>query len=408
MKINKLISHLFVLYVFFIGFEGFLRYLFVSIHVPILYYFRDIFLLVMFGLSLYYYKKRYSVPKLFVYASVLLYYGFIISLFNVGNISQSLFGIKILFPFLVGVLSFKILDFKLIYKYLVFILTILIIGMFYDVYFDFPWNGLEYSIGSTVMNTSRDWQMGLIDRISGLSRTSFNAGILILLLSLIIYSQTKSVIFNIINIILSFVAIILTTTKGLILIYLIIISFITFNYFFLKIKSLGKTILLFTFSLSALILIWAYVGTIDIYSDDTIVSLILNSFYIRITDAWPNGIDFIINNGSIFFGRGLGGIGSAQIFFESNFYNPADNNTLLLYGFFGFFGPLFFIILLFSVKIKIINKEDFLMFLILFVFFGYGIVANTLDSNILSFMAGIGIAHFRRANEYLYRHSNVK
>jgi hypothetical protein len=46
----------------------------------------------------------------------------------------------------------------------------------------------------------------------------------------------------------------------------------------------------------------------------------------------------IVERGSPFFGRGLGGIGAAQFYFEPALYSPADNIAVYLFGTFGVLG----------------------------------------------------------------------
>jgi hypothetical protein len=63
--------------------------------------------------------------------------------------------------------------------------------------------------------------------------------------------------------------------------------------------------------------------------------VIFSSIGMRFAATWPDAISLITDSGNLFFGRGLGGIGAAQLHFEPAYYNPVDNMYLSLYAGFG-------------------------------------------------------------------------
>ena len=56
------------------------------------------------------------------------------------------------------------------------------------------------------------------------------------------------------------------------------------------------------------------------------------SFEDRLTWAWPDGFNLVIQHGSTILGRGIGGIGAAQKYYEPELYAFADNLYLYIYG----------------------------------------------------------------------------
>jgi len=61
----------------------------------------------------------------------------------------------------------------------------------------------------------------------------------------------------------------------------------------------------------------------------------LSSFMDRVDFMWPDALSGWLDHGSLFIGRGLGGIGFPQLGFEWWRYNAADNLMIYLFASFG-------------------------------------------------------------------------
>jgi hypothetical protein len=67
----------------------------------------------------------------------------------------------------------------------------------------------------------------------------------------------------------------------------------------------------------------------------------LSSFMDRVDFMWPDALDSWLDHGNLFIGRGLGGIGFAQLGMEWWRYNAADNMMIYLLASFGLMGLLY-------------------------------------------------------------------
>jgi hypothetical protein len=61
----------------------------------------------------------------------------------------------------------------------------------------------------------------------------------------------------------------------------------------------------------------------------------VSSFEQRVTATWPDGLALPSRGGHWLTGRGLGGIGVAQMYFEPSIFNSGDNFFVYLWGAFG-------------------------------------------------------------------------
>ena len=61
--------------------------------------------------------------------------------------------------------------------------------------------------------------------------------------------------------------------------------------------------------------------------------------------AWPEAIELIHDSGNSLLGRGIGGLGTSQLYFEHDLYNPGDNMFIHIWANYG----IIFLILLIGV-----------------------------------------------------------
>jgi hypothetical protein len=57
----------------------------------------------------------------------------------------------------------------------------------------------------------------------------------------------------------------------------------------------------------------------------------LHSYEDRLRNMWPEAFDLWLHNGTFLTGRGLGGLGTAQTYFESPLFNAGDNLHLYIF-----------------------------------------------------------------------------
>ena len=60
-------------------------------------------------------------------------------------------------------------------------------------------------------------------------------------------------------------------------------------------------------------------------------------------ETWPAALDFLKSAGDPFLGRGIGGIGVSQLYFEKQYYIPGDNLFVYAFGYFGVMSIIYFV-----------------------------------------------------------------
>jgi hypothetical protein len=199
--------------------------------------------------------------------------------------------------------------------------------------------------------------------------------------------------------------IILTTTKGIIFSYLIIslIQIIKSTGFGRRLRIIEKipTILL------AFMVAFPVITTvfkIQLNVESLISRILFRSFEERLENIWPSVFELLFKDGSIVFGRGIGGFGTSQAKFELSQYVSPDNLFLYLYGVFGIFS----ILLVCYVLIKLLNikswrgtvKTMFYEFFI--VLFSYGIFSTAIENPFFIFFVGLAFSFL-----LLHKHNAV-
>lgn len=393
MKRNKLNLELvlFRIYIIIMIFEAPIRYFLNIAGLASLIYIKDMIIIVLFVLSL----KKIKISKIHLICIVSILISLTVSIMYIDNIRQILFFIlKILLIFIVGVVQYKniIEDFSNNNKFYKVCYVIVVLGIILNYFITFPWEGLTYSFGDDITITaSKSWSTGGKKRLSGFSRASYNAAVQIGIFSLIIMENTKNKIRKFGIQLLTILVIWLTTTKGILVGYIIILII---DQLLPKKEMFLKTLI----TVSAIIMILLPLFSI---SCDPIFEFLkenlnwetyikyISSFESRLKSTWPDTFDLISNNGNIIFGYGFGGIGVAATIYDSNNVTPADNMFVYLYGTIGLLSLFFIIWIMFkSYKLKIDFKQEKIIYYILSLIFLYGIVANVFEETMLNIYLG--------------------
>lgn len=373
--------------------EGLIRYILNSKGLAAAFYIKDIIIVILFILAL----RKMKVTTKHIIGILFIMISFITSLIYINNIKQILFFLlKVLMVFLVGVLQYKniIKDINENKKFYEICYIIVIIGIFLNNFITFPWEDLTYSIGNGIeVSASRFWTTSGIKRLSGFSRASFDAATHVVILSIIVKSKNRKK--NILNIVVSIIAIWLTTTKGLLIAY-IILNIINSNIFY---KKLFKEILI-TVSIILMIVLpifSLYCDNVFQYLKENLDSLVykkyIASFEDRLKDTWPDAFYNVKQNGNIILGKGFGGFGvSESLYSDADTYTPGDNVFVYLYGTMGIISIPFLIWIVIK-SYKLNNSEYKIIYDILCIIYMYGIVSNILEEPILCLYFGCSIGY---------------
>ena len=249
---------------------------------------------------------------------------------------QVVLGLWILVPFFYGisVWSNLLTHWNRLCFCLFFLWGSAVIGVLLNLVYTWPWMGFHYAFQGFDIEGSRLWTTSGYLRLPGFSRASFAVANQLLLLGLTLFfllTGWKKIALWLI----SGTVILLTTTKTALGIWLSLT-------FLLMLQYLPSACLLPTFwRIIPILLTFIVIGG-PLYSICSHVSLIesplLHSLTDRLNWMWPMTFQMIIKHGNWLFGRGIGGIGTAQRAFNSSLYCPADNFALYLFGLGGILG----------------------------------------------------------------------
>jgi hypothetical protein len=360
---GKLVCELFLkVYFIYIAFEAAIRYLFFEINLPFMVYMIKILMLILMLFNI----KRFMgceqrVFYVFIFSSILT------GLYYLG-IERVAIAFLIFIP-LIFFLHFDALNYisNISTRFLFICLVLSSAGVCIDSYINFPWEGYLAQLGNYEIQVNRLWWTDGVERLSGFGRSSFETAtyvsvIFTLLLGKINNKINATAIFG-----FCFYIIYMTTTKGAMLA-------IIASYLFYIIPSMWLRIKIFY--IYAIIIIGNVILIIPLF--DLKFEWLINNFnslYERIAYMWPYSIN-IINDTSIMFGTGLGGVG-VSLAKTGSMWAAVDNYWLYLYATFGLVG---YLIYLCSLLIAIPNLV-FSKYIVTYVFlFVYGFTTNVIES----------------------------
>lgn len=389
-----------VLFIFLIkeALDGLFRYYANGIGMPFLVYAPVGF---MFLYLVFFLLSNFSVQVnkyIFVEFLVVVVWLFI-GLINNG-LTQSLFAVYILIPFFFGQVSYNVLfieSFKL--SRVVFILILVsFLGVILDVLYKMPWEGFYYQIGGLELEGSRQWSAFGLFRFAGFTRSSYALASFILFGLLFLYGKINNFLYFILWI-FGGVAIAITTTKGILLVYLLLSLIIL-------LKSISKDLFIFSSKsviwISSVIMVFLPLSTLffsfSLNTNNLIQKFIFSSFEIRLVEAWPEAFSLLDKASSYLVGEGFGTVGTASLLYSASNYNPGDNLFVYLFLIFGITSILGLIILFFKIPMGyLIQREELALFGLIFILI-YGIFSNILENPILSFFLGVLVAKISNIN----------
>jgi hypothetical protein len=377
------------------GFESVVRWVLDMAHVGALIYVRDAGLLIAIALGvcvLLYERKNVSRAFWLVWFVLI---GGLIALSSGLQLQQVLFGIKIWLPFIAGFLLVESQTVTRLHRprFWALVWGLLCIGIFVNYFYRYPWTGLSYRVGSVDVVGNREWSAGGVPRLSGFSRSSFDAAASILILFVYLFSTFKRRVARLLLVLLSAVAIALTTTKGVMGVFLGTLLFLPLQSGVgnkvVRLKKLAPGTICLIAAIGLLIPVVSLRIPFPQLRKGSIEDWLFSSLLDRAWTTWPDAFGWL-SDWQLLIGRGIGGIGVPQYLFESPLSaNPADSMFVYLYVTAGLLGAGFYLFSAWaSAYLSYENKPDRLVFLLLFCLFGYGITTNVIEDSVLAMAYG--------------------
>jgi O-antigen ligase/polysaccharide polymerase Wzy-like membrane protein len=312
---------------------------------------------------------------------------------------QSTVGFYIWLPFIAGLLLSLQHNERVLFKSMLALWCIAVVGVLINSVVDFPWAGASYEVLGVPREIARKWSYLGFDRIAGFGRASFAAAYMILFYSCcILVSQKYSLVIRWGSYLFTGYALFLTTSKSPILIWAIIPIFLSVYETagaLLGRQSLvpfywAKSSIIFLLVLLIGLPLWGNIPDIA-QNRLQIYFFTFTSLTDRMQITWPDAFALLAHGGNMLLGRGVGGIGTPQQFYETDLYNYADNLFVYLYVSTGLVGVIaIFSALIANLKATFIsNRQKFKeTYILLFYLLGLGISVNVIDGPVQALLLG--------------------
>jgi len=318
-----------------------------------------------------------------------------ISLLSGLGIAQTLFGVKVWLPLVLG---FLLVEAKVVphlnHPKTWFLLWAVVCAGVLVNYFDrLPWAGLTVQVGDVAISGNREWTAAGVKRLSGFSRTSFDAAIIVLLLHLYLVCVWRSLFVRTVLTLVSGLVIALTTAKGAAGAFVLVTACLPFLGFARRTDSAWRVLFLAALVvLAAIGLVFPLVSLqipLPRLPEGSPEHWLLSSIVSRAWDTWPRALR-LLEDWQAVTGRGLGGIGAAQYAFEPGRANPADSFFVYVYVTGGILGAWFYLALLYaSRKLQLQRVEHQIAYLVLLCLFAYGLTINVIESAVFAIVIGM-------------------
>lgn len=375
----------------FYAFEGVIRYGFHLIGVDELIFIRDALLILpLLAMFLSQLTSRKVHPAFTIFFLIVLLHGLVMML-NIGSFPAVAYGAKMFLAALAGAIGATILlkPSRRMLMFFLIIWSVSWVGILVEKYYvEWPWMGMEATIGDVQVDISRDWQISGADkRAGGFTRSSINAANLMPLLALVLIFNLRNVPLRAVIALGTIPAVYWTTQKGTILAYVLTLGVLMLNP--KRPVTMLKCGLLLAIAL-AVILPIAMPGYTMPNENGGVFSF--GSFYMRVDWMWPDAWKWIHSHEAFPFGVGLGGISGAMRLYLPSEFNAGDNIFIFFYAYFGVMTFVYLgAILIAAAKAEQSELSGEALAILCFLFF-YGCVISLLEDQMASLFFGAALA----------------
>ncbi|HEY4069418.1 MAG TPA: hypothetical protein VGM74_21100 [Burkholderiaceae bacterium] len=311
-----------------------------------------------------------------------------------GTLFQRLFGVKIFMPLLFGVVVFPAIqrNMGLFTKAMAAFFAVTVVGVFANEFVgQWPWEGLSYATAFGTVDATREWWMaGGARRLPGFARASFDAAMIIGLTGVVLLTRVRSFWLKALIAGAGFTAIVMTTSKGMVLAFAIASPWLTLGKRSDGSLRIGKSLAL------SLLLVTCLVPTVfmvvSVREDASGVPEILTSLWDRFSWMWPNAYSLVPNYFGALSGVGPGGIGGALDYPQAlGVPNAGDSIFVYFYVTFGLAGIVYLAFPLVALlqKTKGELEGSFAWIGLLIIAYGYGLSINMVEQAFFTSIFGL-------------------
>ncbi|MEM7081906.1 MAG: hypothetical protein AAF465_04175 [Pseudomonadota bacterium] len=312
--------------------------------------------------------------------------------FQFGGVIQTAMGVYVLLPFWFGLACCPVLfkNWDRVARFIPVLYIVATSGVLINYVVTYPWEGFGYNVGNLDVEGSRQWYAsGGVKRLAGLSRASFDAAVHIILFGILFALTIRNPLLRMTVWVLTFVAAVPTNSKGMLLVVVVLTPVILLR------EKLPRSFMTFQLAFFAALAMLLPLSTLlfefhSQFSNPTLANATY-SFYDRLNDMWPRAWLLLHEEGHWLMGRGIGGIGTSQTYFEPSLFNAGDNLFMYWFVVLGWSGLLgFLLILLRSLRLKPnespAQMRIYCLFMALMV---YGSMTNIVENSVFALVCGL-------------------
>lgn len=269
---------------------------------------------------------------------------------------------------------------------------VVVAGVLANQLVEYPWEGFGYSVGDLDVEGSRQWYAtGGGKRLAGFSRASFDAAVQVQLMGILLAIQTRSRLLRTLVWALTIAAILPTNSKGILMVAAVMTPIVLFRGVLPEspLRALPALFGAVGLALPMATLVFTFSSPLS----DPFLANATFSFYDRLNYMWPEAWSLLDEKGHVLLGRGIGGIGTAQNYFEPALFNAGDNLFMYWFVVFGWAAlPGFLLILLRTLRLRPFrDPEEMRIYCLLLATLVYGTMTNIVENAIFALVTGVVI-----------------
>lgn len=396
-RFSTLPFNVLVFYLSTLVLEGPLRFALNEIGFPSAIYLRDVALFLVVVLA--FFSPRSIGGReinLFLTAIVLiLLLHTIWGVFYLNSFAQAVFGLKLFLPVIFGVVCYKSFQECLEKRWWVFFILFIVSsgGIIWNYFFEMPWAGMTYEVAGVTLRGVKDWYAGEFRRLYGFGRASGTVAVQVLFFWLISVIFLKNTLAKVIVTFIASVAIVLTTTKGIWLAFIVVIFYFIMKRFLHEKCFLKKVYVVSFWVLGITVPLLFLMIDFSRFELDGPSKFMFSSFVDRGVNTWPRAAELLYSENALLLGRGVGGAGTPQMYFERHLYNPGDSLFIYWWMVFGVLSVVYYFVLLAGL-LSLRTDEDsdsneFFYICLALSFLVYNLTTYVLESGEFSCFSGL-------------------
>jgi len=273
------------------------------------------------------------------------------------------------------------------------------LGVFLNPLIHYPWSGQTLDLLGRQIEVSRQWSAFGAERYAGFARASFNAASQLLLFGIMLVVLLKRRNVKLLVWLIAGMGIALTTSKGPLGAWLLVSMYFAGGAL-LRWPRYWTKLWLGALMIGLLSMILLPLSTLWIHFDPIlhgyVHKFLFASFGDRLNRMWPDSLRLLDLGGTWHWwvGRGLGGIGAAQQYFEPSHYLAADNLFVYVTVYVGLPVTLLSFLALWwrVVRLSLASNAVAWRLPVVLALVAYGVVVNEVEGGLLAFFWGMALS----------------